>query len=170
MAKYSKKLVSKCIYIQILKCTETDLLGQFMASGGWTLGHMWLNDGIASKNWPLVQELLELLLLCPVDVPRLQSNSAPKMVKSLSREGGNEGKSPKVITNGINFNEKVIVVAMFYFANFTLSMKIVMAPIREHPTQHSICFAKTRQYSQAHRPNKFQYIYISNISSWTNTS
>lgn len=92
MAKYSKKLVSKCIYIQILKSTETDLLGQFMTAGGWTLAHMWLTDGILSKNWPLVQEILELLLLCPVDVPRLQSNSAPKLVKGLSREGGIEGK------------------------------------------------------------------------------
>lgn len=91
MAKYSKKLVSKCIYIQILKCTETELLGQFMGAGGWALVHSWLTDGVMGKNWPLVQELLELLLLCPVDVPRLQSNSAPKLVKGLSREGGNEG-------------------------------------------------------------------------------
>lgn len=27
MTKFSKKLVSKCIYIQILKTTKTDLLG-----------------------------------------------------------------------------------------------------------------------------------------------
>lgn len=93
MGKYSKKLVSKCIYIQILKCTDTELLGQFMTFGGWALVHTWLTDGIESKNWPLVQELLELLLLCPVDVPRLQSNSAPKLVKSLSREEGNDGKN-----------------------------------------------------------------------------
>lgn len=92
MTKYSKKLVSKCIYIQILKCTETELLGQFMSVGGWGLVHAWLQDGIESKNWPLVEELLELLLLCPVDVPRLQSNSAPKLVKGLSREEENDGK------------------------------------------------------------------------------
>lgn len=30
MQKFSKKLVSKCIYIQILKCSETELLGEFM--------------------------------------------------------------------------------------------------------------------------------------------
>lgn len=93
MEKYCKKLVSKCIYIQILKCTETDLLGQFMEAGGWKLVHGWLKEGIDNKNWPLVQELLELLLLCPVDVPRLQSNDAPRLVKGLSREGsGDEGK------------------------------------------------------------------------------
>lgn len=63
-----------------------------MSVGGWSLVHSWLIDGVDSKNWPLVQELLELLLLCPVDVPRLQSNSAPKLVKGLSREEENEGE------------------------------------------------------------------------------
>ncbi|KAG4076018.1 hypothetical protein HA402_003844 [Bradysia odoriphaga] len=91
MGKFSKKLVSKCIYVQILKSTETELLGQFMADGGWALSHIWLQDGILTRNWPLVQELLELMLLCPVDVQRLKSNSAPKLVKGLSKEGGNEG-------------------------------------------------------------------------------
>lgn len=91
MAKFSKKLVSKCIYIQILKCTETELLGQFMAAGGWSLVHMWLADGITTKNWPLIQELLELLLCCPVDVERLKSNTAPKLVKTLSKDSTHEG-------------------------------------------------------------------------------
>lgn len=93
MAKYSKKLVSKCIYIQILKSTDTELLGKFMGVGGWLLTHMWLNDAIKAANWPLVQEILELLLLCPVDVQRLRSNTAPKLVKGLSKDGGNEGRS-----------------------------------------------------------------------------
>lgn len=84
MEKYSKKLVSKCIYIQILKCTETELLGQFMAAGGWNLVHNWLRDGSESDNWPFVQELLEMLLLCPVDGNRLKSNHTPKIVKNLS--------------------------------------------------------------------------------------
>lgn len=84
MEKYSKKLVSKCIYIQILKCTETDLLGQFMAAGGWNLVHNWLRDGGDSNNWAFIQELLEMLLLCPVDGNRLKSNHTPKIVKNLS--------------------------------------------------------------------------------------
>lgn len=84
MEKFSKKLVSKCIYIQILKCTETEFLGQFMGVGGWNLTHNWLQDGIKSCNWPFVQELLEMLLLCPVDGNRLKSNITPKLVKNLS--------------------------------------------------------------------------------------
>lgn len=63
-----------------------------METGGWTLTHCWLQDAIESKNWPLVQEILELFLLCPVDVNRLKSNSAPKMVKILSKESAHEGK------------------------------------------------------------------------------
>ncbi|XP_014362965.2 serine/threonine-protein phosphatase 1 regulatory subunit 10 isoform X1 [Papilio machaon] len=87
MTKFSKKLVSKCIYIQILKCTETELLGLFMGSGGWRLVHMWLTESIVAKNWPLVRELLELLLLCPVDIERLKTNNCPKLVKELSKDG-----------------------------------------------------------------------------------
>ncbi|KOB66630.1 Pnuts protein [Operophtera brumata] len=87
MTKFSKKLVSKCIYIQILKCTETELLGLFMGSGGWLLVHVWLTESIVAKNWPLVRELLELLLLCPVDIERLKTNNCPKLVKELSKDG-----------------------------------------------------------------------------------
>ncbi|KAG8034534.1 hypothetical protein G9C98_007610 [Cotesia typhae] len=91
MIKFSKKLVSKCIYIQILKSTDPELLSQFMGAGGWNLIHMWLTDGIVAKNWALVQELLELLLLCPVDVDRLKSNNCPKLIKGLSKEGSHQG-------------------------------------------------------------------------------
>lgn len=84
MEKYSKKLVSKCIYIQILKCTEAELLGQFMTAGGWNLVHQWLKDGSDSKNWPFVQEIMEMFLACPVDSNRLKSNHTPKIVKELS--------------------------------------------------------------------------------------
>ncbi|XP_026757335.2 serine/threonine-protein phosphatase 1 regulatory subunit 10 isoform X2 [Galleria mellonella] len=87
MTKFSKKLVSKCIYIQILKCTDTEILRMFMGSGGWLLVHMWLTESIVAKNWPLVRELLELLLLCPVDIERLKTNNCPKLVKELSKDG-----------------------------------------------------------------------------------
>lgn len=97
MAKYSKKLVSKCVYVQILKSTKTELLGDFMAVGGWSLVYTWLNDAIRAMNWPLVQEILELLLLSPVDVHRLKINSAPILVKGLCKDGGNEGKFLHII-------------------------------------------------------------------------
>lgn len=92
MTKYSKNLVSKCVYILILKNTDTELLGRFMEAGGWNLTHLWLTNGIINKNWALVAELLELMLMCPVDVERLKANNCPKLVKGLSKEGGPEGK------------------------------------------------------------------------------
>ena len=62
-----------------------------MSAGGWNLVHMWLTDGIVAKNWALIQELLELLLLCPVDIERLKSNNCPKLIKGLSKEGSHQG-------------------------------------------------------------------------------
>lgn len=64
-----------------------------MASGGWVLTHLWLTDGIVAKNWPLVQEILELLLLSPTDIDRLKTNNFPKLVKELSRDESLPGKN-----------------------------------------------------------------------------
>ncbi|KAF6215208.1 hypothetical protein GE061_009960 [Apolygus lucorum] len=86
MSKFSKKLVSKCIYVLILKTTEPDLLDMFMSAGGWDLTFNWLSDGIQMRNWPLVVEMVELLLLCPVDIERLKGNNCPKLIKMLSKD------------------------------------------------------------------------------------
>ncbi|XP_017772129.1 PREDICTED: serine/threonine-protein phosphatase 1 regulatory subunit 10-like isoform X2 [Nicrophorus vespilloides] len=85
MTKFSKKLVSKCIYVLILKNTDKQLLGSFMGEGGWNLIHIWLQDAHLNKNWALVTEVLELLLITPVDVERLKMNNLPKLVKSLTK-------------------------------------------------------------------------------------
>ncbi|KYB27181.1 hypothetical protein TcasGA2_TC013494 [Tribolium castaneum] len=85
MTKFSKKLVSKCVYILILKSTEQSLVNLFMAEGGWNLIHNWLQDAIHVSNWDLVKEILSLLLVTPVDVERLKLNNIPKLVKSLSK-------------------------------------------------------------------------------------
>uniref|UniRef100_A0A0K8SQU9 Serine/threonine-protein phosphatase 1 regulatory subunit 10 n=1 Tax=Lygus hesperus TaxID=30085 RepID=A0A0K8SQU9_LYGHE len=86
MSKFSKKLVSKCIYVLILRTTEPDLLDMFMSAGGWDLTFNWLSDGIQMRNWPLVVEMVELLLLCPVDIERLKGNNCPKLIKMLSKD------------------------------------------------------------------------------------
>uniref|UniRef100_A0A6P7EXL0 Serine/threonine-protein phosphatase 1 regulatory subunit 10-like n=1 Tax=Diabrotica virgifera virgifera TaxID=50390 RepID=A0A6P7EXL0_DIAVI len=85
MTKFSKKLVSKCIYILILKNTKTELLDTFMAEGGWTLIQTWLQDAVHTSNRHLVKEIIGLLLITPVDVERLKTNILPKLIKSLSR-------------------------------------------------------------------------------------
>lgn len=93
MTKFSKKLVSKCVYILILKSTEQSLVDLFMAEGGWHLIHTWLQDAIHISNWDLVKEILSLLLVTPVDVERLKLNTIPKLVKSLSRLDEVKGKN-----------------------------------------------------------------------------
>lgn len=92
MTKFSKKLVSKCVYVLILKNTELPLLGAFMVEGGWNLVHVWLQDGYNNKNWALVSELLELLLMSPTTVEQLKTNNLPKLVKSLSKRDDLESK------------------------------------------------------------------------------
>ncbi|CAG9771743.1 unnamed protein product [Ceutorhynchus assimilis] len=88
MTKFSKKLVSKCVYVLILKNTETSLVDMFMAENGWTLVQSWLQDAVPTGNWDLVKEILELLLVTPVDVDRLKLNCLPKLIKSLTRKEG----------------------------------------------------------------------------------
>lgn len=99
MTKFSKKLVSKLVYILILKSTETNLLGSFMGEGGWSLVNSWLSDAMMNQNWALVRELLELLLITPVDVERLKANNIPKLVKSLSKRNELEGKRLFILSN-----------------------------------------------------------------------
>ncbi|KAJ8921092.1 hypothetical protein NQ315_015889 [Exocentrus adspersus] len=91
MTKFSKKLVSKCVYVLILKSTDTELVDMFMAEGGWTLIQTWLQDAVQTANWDLVREILGLLLITPVDVERLKLNILPKLIKSLSRRDELEG-------------------------------------------------------------------------------
>ncbi|XP_018562943.1 serine/threonine-protein phosphatase 1 regulatory subunit 10 isoform X2 [Anoplophora glabripennis] len=91
MTKFSKKLVSKCVYVLILKSTDTELVDMFMGEGGWTLIQTWLQDAVQTGNWDLVREILGLLLITPVDVERLKLNILPKLIKSLSRREELEG-------------------------------------------------------------------------------
>lgn len=56
-----------------------------MSAGGWDLIYNWLSDGVLAQNWPLVIELVELLLVCPVDIERLKTNRCPKLIKTLSK-------------------------------------------------------------------------------------
>uniref|UniRef100_V5GNV4 Serine/threonine-protein phosphatase 1 regulatory subunit n=1 Tax=Anoplophora glabripennis TaxID=217634 RepID=V5GNV4_ANOGL len=99
MTKFSKKLVSKCVYVLILKSTDTELVDMFMGEGGWTLIQTWLQDAVQTGNWDLVREILGLLLITPVDVERLKLNILPKLIKSLSRREELEGKCSQILTN-----------------------------------------------------------------------
>jgi len=90
MSKFSRKLVSKCIYVQILKATPADLLSKFLAEGGWQLLNTWFDDAIKAHNWPLVREMLHLFQFCPMTAELLKENAnehqAPKLINQLRQE------------------------------------------------------------------------------------
>ena len=90
MSKFSRKLVSKCIYVQILTATSSDLLTKWLHEGGWSLLNTWFEDAIKTQNWPMVKEMLILFEKCPVtaDLLKEQTNEhhAPKLINQLRQE------------------------------------------------------------------------------------
>lgn len=90
MSKFSRKLVSKCIYVQILQATDYDLLGHFLAEGGWTLLNSWFDDSIKGQNWPLVKEMCVLFMKCPMTAQLLKENAedhqAPRIINQIRVE------------------------------------------------------------------------------------
>lgn len=90
MQKFSKKLVFKCMYVQILKSTPVDLLEKFLDSSGWDLLNAWFEEGIKLQNWPFCKEMVELFKICPISVDRLkenvEKNQAPKLINQLRNE------------------------------------------------------------------------------------
>jgi protein phosphatase 1 regulatory subunit 10 len=113
MSKFSRKLVSKSIYFQILQATPTDLLGKFLVEGGWGLLNTWFNDAIIGQNWPLVREMLDLFVNCPMTASLLKENAeehqAPKLINQLRQEASIEGDIRQ--SAGIVYNLWVNVVS-----------------------------------------------------------
>jgi len=88
MQKFSKKLVSKVIYVKILLASEHDLIEHFLKEKGWDLLNTWFEDAIKSLNWALCAELTLLFTKCPMTAQRLKENvelnQAPKLIRQLS--------------------------------------------------------------------------------------
>lgn len=79
-----------------------------MSAGGWNLTYNWLSDGVAAKNWPLVTELVDLLLICPVDINRLKTNACPKLIKTLSKDpSADESKSRCLVLYSLTYSYKL---------------------------------------------------------------
>jgi hypothetical protein len=111
MTKYSKKLlVSKCVFVQVLKATTTDLLEQFLNEKGWDLLNVWLATSVRVKNMAFCKEMLSLLLLCPVSAALLkdnvEENSAPRHVEELRK---NESRAIRKLATRVH--EKWLTVA-----------------------------------------------------------
>jgi protein phosphatase 1 regulatory subunit 10 len=90
MQKFSRKLVSKCIYIRILKASSFQLLELFLCEKGWELLNQWFSDAIKTQNWPLTREMIQLFDMCPITASRLkenvEDNHAPKLINLLRQE------------------------------------------------------------------------------------
>ena len=88
MQKFSKKLVSKVIYVKILRSSSSDLIEHFLNEKGWELLNQWFTEAIKTSNWALCGELLELFAQCPMTAARLkenvEQNQAPKLIRQLS--------------------------------------------------------------------------------------
>lgn len=88
MQKFSKKLVSKVIYVKILRSSSTELIENFLNEKGWELLNQWFTEAIKTSNWALCRELLDLFAQCPMTAARLkenvEQNQAPKLIRQLS--------------------------------------------------------------------------------------
>ena len=74
MQKFSKKLVSKCIYVHILCSSSEDLLEAFLNQKGWDLLNAWFEDAYETENYYLCGDLIKLFSVCPMTPARLKEN------------------------------------------------------------------------------------------------
>jgi len=107
MQKFSKKLVSKCIYIHILCASTPELLELFLTQKGWDLLNAWFTDAFANQNYFLCSDLIKLFALCPMTSTRLKENveinQAPKLIRQLSSD---PNISPDVRTAALQVLQK----------------------------------------------------------------
>ncbi|KAI9564550.1 hypothetical protein GHT06_008289 [Daphnia sinensis] len=83
MLRFSKKLVSKCIYIHVLKATPHELLDQFLnEQGAYFLLLKWLVEALHTRNTPLLTEMLELVQLLPMSEVRLKDEEVTRLIRS----------------------------------------------------------------------------------------
>uniref|UniRef100_A0A8V5GRC0 Serine/threonine-protein phosphatase 1 regulatory subunit 10 n=1 Tax=Melopsittacus undulatus TaxID=13146 RepID=A0A8V5GRC0_MELUD len=91
LMKDSQKLVSRCIYLNILLQTRAqDILAKFIRIGGYKLLNTWLTSSKASNNVPFLQQILLTLQHLPLTVDHLKQNNTAKLVKQLSKSSDDE--------------------------------------------------------------------------------
>ncbi|GFR85142.1 serine/threonine-protein phosphatase 1 regulatory subunit 10 [Elysia marginata] len=84
LMKDASKLVSKCVYLNILRATESEeAFTKFIEVGGWDTLNAWLDMARNENNSPLLKELLEVYLRLPVTVALLKQNTAAKTIKKM---------------------------------------------------------------------------------------
>lgn len=82
LMKEANKLVSRCVYINILRATESEnTLEKFIEVGGWEVLNTWLQDCKESENYPVLIEMLKVFHQLPVTVELLKKNNSAKTIK-----------------------------------------------------------------------------------------
>ncbi|XP_056154560.1 serine/threonine-protein phosphatase 1 regulatory subunit 10 [Lampris incognitus] len=91
LMKASTKMVSRCMYLNILLQTKShDILNRFIRVGGYKLLNSWLTYSKSTTNTPLLQLILLTLQKLPLKVDHLKQNNTAKLVKQLSKSGETE--------------------------------------------------------------------------------
>ncbi|XP_026851451.2 serine/threonine-protein phosphatase 1 regulatory subunit 10 [Electrophorus electricus] len=103
LMKASHKMVSRCMYLNILLQTKShDILNRFIRVGGYKLLNSWLTYSKSTTNTPLLQLILLTLQKLPLTVDHLKQNNTAKLVKHLSKSGETEDlrKLASVLVDG----------------------------------------------------------------------
>lgn len=91
LMKASTKMVSRCMYLNVLLQTKShDVLNRFIRVGGYKLLNSWLTYSKATNNSPLLQLILLTLQKLPLKVDHLKQNNTAKLVKQLSKSADTE--------------------------------------------------------------------------------
>ncbi|XP_033643643.1 serine/threonine-protein phosphatase 1 regulatory subunit 10-like isoform X2 [Asterias rubens] len=87
----ARKLVSRCIYVNILRSTnDADLLSSFIHDGGWELLNLWLQESKESTNSAFMTDLLKVFKKLPVTIDILKKSNTAKLVKQMSKSDADE--------------------------------------------------------------------------------
>uniref|UniRef100_A0A1A8GP61 Serine/threonine-protein phosphatase 1 regulatory subunit 10 n=1 Tax=Nothobranchius korthausae TaxID=1143690 RepID=A0A1A8GP61_9TELE len=91
LMKASSKMVSRCMYLNVLLQTKShDVLNRFIRVGGYKLLNSWLTYSKGTNNTPLLQLILLTLQKLPLKVDHLKQNNTAKLVKQLSKSADTE--------------------------------------------------------------------------------
>ncbi|KAM4611196.1 serine/threonine-protein phosphatase 1 regulatory subunit 10 isoform 1-T2 [Discoglossus pictus] len=91
LMKESRKMVSRCIYLNIVLQTHApEVLAKFIRVGGYKLLNNWLTYARTSNNSPLLHQILLTLQHLPLKVDHLKMNNTAKLVKQLSKSSEDE--------------------------------------------------------------------------------
>ncbi|XP_061520865.1 serine/threonine-protein phosphatase 1 regulatory subunit 10-like [Phycodurus eques] len=91
LMKASAKMVSRCMYLNILLHTKShDVLNRFIRVGGYRLLNSWLTYSKTTNNSPLLQLILLTLQKLPLKVDHLKQNNTAKLVKQLCKGADTE--------------------------------------------------------------------------------